>query len=163
LTGWTSFVAGFSGAIAAGSVGCAGFLGDFVPWLAETRALLQLPLGLFPLSISPRTFTPIALILGLSAAPAAGARTGPPLPNGLAGIKVIALVALIALGMASGHGSLGHLAEGGSFRLSAWTAALIPVMFSYSGWNAATYLAEEIREPSRNLPRALGLGTVIVV
>src|SRR5262249_6014873 len=163
LTGWTSFVAGFSGAIAAGSVGCAVFLGYFVPWLAETRSLVQLPLGFYALSISPRTLTAIAVILVLSAVHARGLQTGRLLQNGLAGIKVIALVALIALGMASGHGSLGHLAEGGSFRLSAWTAALIPVMFSYSGWNAATYLAEEIREPSRNLPRALGLGTVIVV
>jgi APA family basic amino acid/polyamine antiporter len=41
--------------------------------------------------------------------------------------------------------------------------ALIPVMFTYSGWNAAAYLAEEIRDPGRNVPRALGLGTLAVV
>jgi APA family basic amino acid/polyamine antiporter len=40
---------------------------------------------------------------------------------------------------------------------------LIPVMFSYSGWNAAAYIAEEIKDPSRNLPRALALGTIAVV
>jgi APA family basic amino acid/polyamine antiporter len=40
---------------------------------------------------------------------------------------------------------------------------MIPVMFSYSGWNAAAYVAEEIREPRRNLPRALALGTLVVV
>ena len=44
-----------------------------------------------------------------------------------------------------------------------WLLALVPVMFSYSGWNAAAYVAEEIREPSRRLPRALALGTAIVV
>ena len=44
-----------------------------------------------------------------------------------------------------------------------WLLALIPVMFSYSGWNAATYVAEEIRDPGRNLPRALALGTGAVV
>jgi APA family basic amino acid/polyamine antiporter len=163
LTGWTSFVAGFSGAIAAGSVGCAVFLGYFLPWMADTRPLVELPLGIFTLAISQRTLTAIAVILVLSAVHARGLQTGRVLQNGLAGMKVTALVALIALGMASRHGSLGHLAGGGTFRFSAWTAALIPVMFSYSGWNAATYLAEEIREPSRNLPRALGLGTLIVV
>ena len=36
-------------------------------------------------------------------------------------------------------------------------------MFSYSGWNAAAYIAEEIKDPSRNLPRALALGTIAVV
>jgi len=163
LTGWTSFVAGFSGAIAAGSVGCAIFLGYFIPWVADTRPLVEVPLGLFTLAISQRTLIAIAVILVLSAVHARGLQTGRVLQNGLAGMKVTALVALIALGMASSHGSLGHLAGGGTFRFSAWTAALIPVMFSYSGWNAATYLAEEIREPSRNLPRALGLGTLIVV
>ncbi len=36
-------------------------------------------------------------------------------------------------------------------------------MFAYSGWNAASYVAEEIREPGRNVPRALGIGTAAVV
>jgi APA family basic amino acid/polyamine antiporter len=40
-----------------------------------------------------------------------------------------------------------------------WLLALVPVMFSYSGWNAAVYVAEEIRDPARNVPRALALGT----
>src|SRR4029077_21265587 len=41
--------------------------------------------------------------------------------------------------------------------------ALIPVMFAYSGWNAASYVAEEIRSPGRNVPIALGLGTLTVI
>jgi APA family basic amino acid/polyamine antiporter len=40
---------------------------------------------------------------------------------------------------------------------------LIPVMFTYSGWNAAAYVAEEIRDPGRNVPRALAMGTAAVV
>ena len=48
-------------------------------------------------------------------------------------------------------------------RPAAWLLALIPVMFTYSGWNAAAYVAEEIREPGRNVPRALALGTLAVV
>ena len=46
---------------------------------------------------------------------------------------------------------------------TAWLLALIPVMFTYSGWNAAAYLAEEIRDPGRNVPLALGLGTLAVI
>jgi APA family basic amino acid/polyamine antiporter len=41
--------------------------------------------------------------------------------------------------------------------------ALIPVMFTYSGWNAAAYVAEEVRSPGRNVPLALGLGTLAVI
>ncbi|MGD8331994.1 MAG: amino acid permease, partial [Acidobacteriota bacterium] len=45
----------------------------------------------------------------------------------------------------------------------AFGAALIPVMFSYGGWQNANYVAEEITDPQRNVPRALILGTSIVV
>ena len=44
-----------------------------------------------------------------------------------------------------------------------WLLALIPVMFTYSGWNAAAYMAEEVREPGRNVPLALALGTGAVI
>jgi APA family basic amino acid/polyamine antiporter len=46
---------------------------------------------------------------------------------------------------------------------TAWRLALVLVMFSYSGWNAASYIAEEIRDPGRNVPRALAIGTLAVV
>ena len=44
-----------------------------------------------------------------------------------------------------------------------WLLALIPVMFTYSGWNAASYVAEEVRNPGRNVPLALALGTGVVI
>ena len=46
---------------------------------------------------------------------------------------------------------------------TSWLLALVPVMFSYAGWNAAVYVAEEIRDPARNVPRALALGTASIV
>jgi APA family basic amino acid/polyamine antiporter len=47
--------------------------------------------------------------------------------------------------------------------LPAVASAIILVMFAYSGWNAAAYVAEEIKAPERNIPRALLLGTGCVV
>ena len=41
--------------------------------------------------------------------------------------------------------------------------SLVFVMYSYSGWNAATYIVGEVRDPARNLPRALFIGTAIVI
>jgi APA family basic amino acid/polyamine antiporter len=82
----------------------------------------------------------------------------------LAGLKVSALLIFIALGFTIGAGSTSNLVSAaGPVAGSAWLLALIPVMFTYSGWNAAAYVAEEIRDPGRNVPLALGIGTLAVV
>jgi APA family basic amino acid/polyamine antiporter len=47
--------------------------------------------------------------------------------------------------------------------LVAFGAALVPILFSYGGWQSANYVGEEIVDPKRNLPRALIMGTVAVV
>jgi len=73
------------------------------------------------------------------------------------------LLLFIALGFAIGQGSSAHLTQTGAATPKGWLLALIPVMFTYSGWNAASYVAEEIRTPGRNVPRALALGTGAVV
>ncbi len=84
--------------------------------------------------------------------------------NVLAALKVSALLMFIALGFSIGAGSSANLtAASGPVVWSAWLLALIPVMFTYSGWNAAGYIAEEIRDPGRNVPRAFALGTAAVI
>jgi APA family basic amino acid/polyamine antiporter len=83
--------------------------------------------------------------------------------NTLAGVKVAAIVILIALGFAIGRGDEAHLSVAGAVPPLSWLLALVPVMFTYSGWNAAVYVAEEVRDPSRNVPRALALGTIAVI
>src|SRR5204863_6903710 len=84
--------------------------------------------------------------------------------NLLASLKVSALLIFIALGFGIGDGSVRNLQQSaGAVTGGAWLLALIPVMFTYSGWNAAAYVAEEIREPGRNVPRALAFGTAAVI
>jgi APA family basic amino acid/polyamine antiporter len=80
-------------------------------------------------------------------------------------VKVSALAVFIALGLSLGAGSLGHLASTHvvASPSTGWLLALVPIMFTYSGWNAAAYVAEEIRDPGRNVPLALGIGTLAVV
>jgi APA family basic amino acid/polyamine antiporter len=70
-------------------------------------------------------------------------------------IKVLAFVAIIGFGLGMGHGSMAHLSQTAPVAATSWLFALIPVMFSYSGWNAAAYIPEEIRDPQRNVPIAL--------
>ena len=164
LTGWTSFVAGFAGAIAASAVGLAIYLGRFLPAAADTRPLVVLPLGPITLSVSPQAIVALVAIAALTAVHVVGLGPGRVVQNVLAGIKVAVLVTFVAVGLTLGQGSWTNFTvSGGPVAGSGWLLAMLPVMFAYSGWNAAAYLAEEIRDPGRNVPLALGLGTVVVV
>ena len=164
LTGWTSFVAGFSGAIAASAVGLATYVARFLPAAGDTTPLATIPLGLLTLSVSPQSIVALTAIAALTAVHVVGIGPGRVVQNALAGLKVLVVVVLVALGFSFGQGATANFWQSaGPVSLSAWMLALIPVMFSYSGWNAATYVAEEMRDPSRNVPIALGIGSVLVV
>ncbi|MFI5177818.1 MAG: APC family permease, partial [Vicinamibacterales bacterium] len=163
LTGWTSFVAGFSGAIAAGTVALADYLGRFVPAAADRTPFLTLPLPYVPLVVTPQTLVAIGGIFILSLVHLHG--SGRVVHNLLAAVKMLAIMVFIALGLSVGHGSLASVASAHEVAapVTGWLLALIPIMFAYSGWNAASYVAEEIRDPNRNVPRALGFGTLAVI
>ncbi len=164
LTGWTSFVAGFSGAIAVGAVGFATYLGRFLPAAGDTEPWAVLPLGVVTLSVSPQAIVALTVIGVLTAVHLVGLGPGRVVQNVLAVMKVALLAAFVAVGFTVGDGSVAHFSEaGGTVSGAGWLLALLPVMFAYSGWNAASYLAEEIRDPGRNVPLALGLGTACVV
>ncbi len=163
LTGWTSFVAGFSGAIAASAVGFASYLGHFLPFAADVRPLARLSLGVVTATLTPQSLVAMLLIVVLSLVHARGLGPGRALQNVLAAAKVTGLVALVALGLSIGDGSWSHLAPEPVASHGGLLLALVPVMFSYAGWNAASYVAEEIRDPERLLPRALALGTGAVI
>jgi len=159
LTGWTSFVAGFSGAIAAGAVGMAAYLGRFIPAAVDPKPLFKIPLYVTSLDVPASKIIAILVIFAISGIHICGLGPGRLVQNALAGTKVAALVLLILLGVTLGSGSAKNLSIGGPVLPTNWLLALIPVLFTYSGWNAASYVAEEVRDPARNLPRALALGT----
>lgn len=163
LSGWTSFVAGFSGAIAASAVALADYVGHFVPAAVDSTPFFTIAIPAASLVVSRKTILALVLIAGLSVVHTQGLGPGRFLQNVLAGIKVTALVIFVSLGFAVGHGSVTQITEPGSVGLAGMLLALIPVMFTYSGWNAAAYVAEEVRSPGRNVPLALGLGTLAVV
>jgi APA family basic amino acid/polyamine antiporter len=145
LTGWTAFVAGFSGAIAAGAVGVTLYLDRFIPGAAHSKAVA------------------IAIIGLLAVVHMGGLGPGRTVQMALTLVKGAALVTFVIIGSASaGHDATAALPRG-DVPMSALLFAMVPVMFSYSGWNAAAYIAEEVREPSRNVPLGLTIGTVAVV
>ena len=105
----------------------------------------------------------LAAIYGMAWVHLRGVGPGRLVGNILATLKVSALLLFIAFGFSLGQGSAENLTQGGDVVLKGWLLALIPVMFTYSGWNAASYVAEEVRDPGRNVPRALAIGTGAVV
>lgn len=163
LSGWTSFVAGFSGAIAASAIALADYVGRFVPAAGDPTPLLTVPLPFIPLIVSAKTLVALAAITALALVHIRGLRLGRVVQNVLAGTKVAALVVFVALGFAIGRGAPAEVVSPAATGLTPMLLALIPIMFTYSGWNAAAYVAEEVRSPERNLPLALGLGTLSVV
>ena len=144
LSGWTSFVVGFPGAIAASAFAAAQSLLDAFGGSASRGVAVLLAL---------------ALLLGISAVHATGLRQSRRFQNGLVLAKLAILVGLVTGGLLATPpaAGTGRLPPGPPPAI----AALI-ILFAFSGWNSAAYVAGEIREPRRNLPRAL-IGGVVVV
>jgi APA family basic amino acid/polyamine antiporter len=163
LTGWTSFVAGFSGAIATDAVALAEYVGHFLPAAAGSAPLLAIPLPLFPLAVTAKSLVALGTIAALTAVHVRGLGPGRVVQNGLTAAKVAGLAALIVVGFALGRGQAAHLAPSHAPPSAALLLSLVPIMFTYSGWNAAAYVAEEVRSPERDVPLALGIGTATVV
>jgi APA family basic amino acid/polyamine antiporter len=166
LTGWTSFVAGFSGAMAASAIFLIVTLDRFIPGIANSTPLLAIPI---PLTSSAVTFSIHTLMASAVVIIAAlihirGVGPGRAASNVLTTLKIVSLVVFIGFGLTAGTGTPSNLTESaGSITFTGFLFAFIPVMFTYSGWNAAAYMAEEIRDPGRNVPKSLLMGTVAVI
>ena len=165
LTGWTSFVAGFSGAMATSAVVLAFYLGRFIPAAGNSTPFFSLPVipGSLALNFSPQSLVAVAAIFGMAWIHLRGVGPGRVVSDVLAVLKVAAFVLFIAIGFSFGQGDMNNLVQTAPVAPTSWLLALIPVMFTYSGWNAASYVAEEVRNPGRNVPLALGLGTGAVI
>ncbi len=152
LSGWVSFFAGFSAPIAASAIGFSEYL---------TRAIPALPGG-------GKKLYSILVILVFTVIHARGIELGTRVQNFLTLIKVGLILGLVGAGFFSGRGDWAHLAQGDGFTFDfgGWKTiglSLMWIMFAYSGWNASAYLGSEVRNPQKNLPLSLLLGTGIVL
>ena len=161
LTGWTSFIAGFAGAIAANAMIVPFYLERFAPGAASSAPWLQIALPYLTLTVSTQGMIAIAIVWLLAIVHIRGVGPGRLVSNALTILKVAMLLGFIAVGLAMSGASPSPPApaSAGVVTATGWLLGLIVVMFVYSGWNAAAYMAEEVRNPGRNLPLALALGT----
>ncbi len=159
LAGWVSLFVGFSAPIAAASLGCSEYLWEAIPALTAWG--------------NPDLFkrlVAIAIIIGFTLLHLRGLKIGALVQNYLVVMKVLLIVVLVITGFTIGKGSLSNFSLGRAFTFDfagfkTVGLSLMWIMFAYSGWNASAYLGSEIKDPERNLPRSLiiGTGTVLLL
>ena len=177
LYGWTLFTVIQTGTIAAVAVAFAKYLAVFFPTLTDTVFLslgsIRLPGApdAIPLGVSAQRVVAIASVVFLTWINARGVALGARLQTTLTVIKVGALGALILLGLvvfrnaeiaAGNFGTFWGTGNWGLAMLPVIGAAMVGSLFSSDAWNNVTFAAAEVRDPSRNLPRALAMGTGLV-
>jgi APA family basic amino acid/polyamine antiporter len=93
-----------------------------------------------------------------------GVKTGGRTQSALMVMKIVAIAALVIAGLTlTGKHVTATTAAEREWSLTSFGAAMVPVLFAYGGWQTANFLAAEVKEPEKNLPRGLLLGVLGVV
>ena len=167
LYGWTLFAVIQTGTIAAVAVAFAKFTGVFIPEISGSNAILSI--GTF--TISSQQLLAISVIILLSMYNYREIKAGALMQNIFTITKVAALLLLVILGLYFGYHSVGSIENFKPMFPDVFTlttigvfgAAMTGSLFSADAWNNITYTAGEVKNPQRNLPLSLLLGTSTVI
>lgn len=167
LFGWGFFWVIECGGVAALAVGFAEYFGYFVPALSTKTYLLKLHLLGFDYSLSAGQLIAAASILFLSAINYIGIKSGIVVQNIFTFLRIAAVAVFIVLGLTIGSKAgvvsfEGLMTGDMSFSIKFFGLALIAVLWTYDGWYSVNCAAGEIKNPGKNIPRSLILGTVSV-
>jgi APA family basic amino acid/polyamine antiporter len=167
LYGWTQMWVAKSGSIATLATGFFIYLANFRPELEHTWLIVPLPIGEAgqPLEIRYGQVLAMGVIAVLALINYFGVRVGGDVQVLFTLVKVALIAAIILIGLGSGAGSGANYqsstpAPGG---ITGFFAALIAALWAYDGWNNVSMVAGEVRNPQKNLPRALIVGTLAVI
>lgn len=153
LSGWVSFLIGFGGPIAASAYAAAKYL--LAPLrLADASAAVAQP-----------AVASVAIIL-LGVVHCLGRGSTIRAQAGMTSLKIVILSVLAIAGLAAGWGRWENLADRPpltSSLLVTMASSLVYISYAYTGWNAASYLAGEVDRPQQRMPRAILLGTGLVL
>ena len=163
VSGWISLIVGFSAPIAAAGIA-------FATYLIGSQEENWFSLVLFEyeiITLNLISFIAITCVIVFSFIHYHSVRLGKGIQNILTIFKVCFILVLIFGGFIFGEGDIQRVTSSlmGDNSPISWThfaIGLIFVSFAYSGWNAASYLGGEIKNPERNLPLSLLLGTLFV-
>jgi APA family basic amino acid/polyamine antiporter len=158
LTGWTSFFVGFSVPIAASAMAFSEYIFEGLQ-----AQLLNVSSGQL---FFVKKGTALFLIILFTGIHYMGLKLGSKVQNFLTFLKIGIVVGLAGAGIVltggKGISAFSFVTQGESSWLAFGTAMML-VMFSYSGWNASSYIAGEMKNPRKNLPLSLVVGTCIVI
>jgi APA family basic amino acid/polyamine antiporter len=165
--GWTMMWVAKSGSIATLATAFFYYLANFYPQLEPDWFHIPLPLGPGggPLTVSKGQLLAMAVICLLAGVNYFGVRFGGGVQVGVTIVKVLLIGAVVVLGLSAPSGSISNYATSvpAAGGVAGFFAALVAALWAYDGWNNVTMVSGEIREPDKNLPRALILGTLAVV
>ena len=172
LYGWTTFIVFQTGSIATIAVAFAKYFGYFVdlPHLSPALEAWKLPLigDITPFADIGVKLVAVGAIVVVTTVNYFGVQFGGLTQNVFTTLKVLAIGGIIILAFLIGEGSVDNffplwgVPSSGSL-LAAVGVAMVATLWSYDGWNSLTYLAGEVREPQKNIPHALVIGTVAVI
>jgi APA family basic amino acid/polyamine antiporter len=175
LFGWTLFTVIQTGTIAAVAVAFGKFVSVLAPSITPDVFLslghLRMPGGTIELGLSHQRIVALLVVAALTLVNARGVTLGAAVQTIFAVAKVGALGVLVVLGVTLfRHADVAAQNFGGFWGTGDWTLAMVPLLgaamvgslFSADAWNNVTFAAAEVRDPKKNLPMALGLGTAIV-
>ncbi len=166
LYGWMIFSVVQSGSIAALAVGFADYLGATLPIVAAHAAIIKIG----GWTLTRGDLVAVCAIVILTWVNVVGLKRGSALINVATWAKFVAIGAFVLLGLAIGHGHWSNysvsLAADQPFTFaqmfSAFGVALISVFWAFDGWVYVTWVAGEIKDPQRVLPRAMVFGVLLV-
>ncbi|MBN1938859.1 MAG: amino acid permease [Candidatus Aminicenantes bacterium] len=160
LFGWTFFIIIGAAGVAAIAMGFAEYFESLVPIFTDGEKIL---------GVNGPQVIAVAAIVGLSFFNVSGLRTSYRGQTFITVIRLAVLGVMIAAGIIFGLKTGGKnlqpvFPSGGNWpSLTAWGAAIITALWSFDGWYSVACTAEEIRNPKRNVPRALVMGTALVM
>ncbi|MFO8234000.1 MAG: amino acid permease [Bacteroidales bacterium] len=163
LSGWISFIVGFSAPVAATSIAVGEYMIEAFPAIQEFGNI-----GPFSGAAVFQKFLAIIVILFFAAIHLRGVELGTKVHNGFTLLKIMLIVGIIILGFSFGKGDMNNFSvlqdtDTNSVGLKAIGLSVMWIMFAYSGWNAASYIGSEVKNPAKTLPRSLLAGTLIVI
>ncbi|MCJ2038582.1 amino acid permease [Methylobacterium sp. J-059] len=148
MAGWLSATVGFAAPVALAAMAFGQYAQAILPGTPP------LPLGL-------------AVVWGVTAIRLVGGRHGDAIQVGFTLLKLALIVLFIVAGFAGGGGGSTDFApsaaDPGQIFSASFAVSLVFVMYAYTGWNAATYIVGDLADPPRSLPRALFVGTGVVL
>jgi APA family basic amino acid/polyamine antiporter len=191
LFGWSLLLVIQSGTIAAVAIAFANFLGVLINSVsADNYIFAPRGFGGYAISLSTQQLVAVVMILFLTLTNTSGLKTGKVIQNTFTFTKTAALVGLILIGLTLGwnHSSAAYAANWWNPVANGWHPAgslakfesaaggllllglvmsvgraMVGPLFAQSAWNNVTFTAGEVRDPGRNLPRALFIGCGLVV